>query len=91
VPGTSHGQQCCYDEAGLLITGGEAAGTPDLVQVPSGVGAAIVGMFTSGPGPLDVLDHLSMDVEPWEQLGWKVYNQYWVPNNGNNCPANEKP
>lgn len=30
VPGTSHGQQCCYDGDGNLITEGPAAGTPDL-------------------------------------------------------------
>lgn len=30
VPGTSHGQQCCYDGAGRLITDGAGAGTPDL-------------------------------------------------------------
>lgn len=29
-PGTSHGQQCCYDDGGRLITEGPAAGTPDL-------------------------------------------------------------
>lgn len=29
-PGTSHGQQCTYDELGHLITEGPAAGTPDL-------------------------------------------------------------
>ncbi len=30
VAGTSHGQQCCYDEGGNLITEGPAAGTPDV-------------------------------------------------------------
>jgi hypothetical protein len=30
VPGTSHGQQCCYDTQGLLITDGQGAGTPDV-------------------------------------------------------------
>lgn len=45
-PGASHcirsipnnfgsGQQCCYDESGALITGGLAAGTPDL-SAPGG-------------------------------------------------------
>ena len=35
VPGTNHGQQCCYDSAGLLITEGAGAGTPDIVQAPA--------------------------------------------------------
>jgi hypothetical protein len=30
VPGTSHGQQCCYDTQGRLITDGPGAGTPDI-------------------------------------------------------------
>jgi len=30
ISGTSHGQQCCYDGAGNLITEGPAAGTPDV-------------------------------------------------------------
>jgi hypothetical protein len=30
IPGTSHGQQCCYDLNGRLITEGPGAGTPDL-------------------------------------------------------------
>ena len=30
VPGTSHGQQCCYDAQGRLITEGPGAGTPDV-------------------------------------------------------------
>ncbi len=91
LPGTNHGQQCCYDVDGLLITGGEGAGTPDLVQAPSGFGAALAGIFTSGPGPLAAWDHYTSDVQPWNELKWEVYNRYWVPNNGNNCPTNTKP
>lgn len=30
VPGSAHGQQCTYDSAGNLITGGAGAGTPDV-------------------------------------------------------------
>ncbi|AGA89651.1 AMOP domain protein [Thioflavicoccus mobilis 8321] len=30
TPGTNHGQQCCYDDFGDLITDGAAAGTPDV-------------------------------------------------------------
>jgi hypothetical protein len=31
------------------------------------------------------------DVATFNKLGWEVYNQHWVPNNGNNCPRNQKP
>ncbi len=48
VPDTNHGQQCCYDPAGLLITEGAGAGTPDIVQAPAGTGAAIIGTFIPG-------------------------------------------
>lgn len=30
IPDTGHGQQCCYDANGRLMTSGAAAGTPDL-------------------------------------------------------------
>lgn len=91
VPGTNHGQQCCYDSDGLLITDGAGAGTPDLVQAPSGVGAALEGIFGSGPGPRAAFNHYEMDVKPFNELGWEVYNQYWIPNKGNGCPPNRKP
>lgn len=38
VPGTSHGQQCCYDSAGKLATDGPAAGTPDIFSPVTDVG-----------------------------------------------------
>jgi len=38
VPGTSHGQQCCYDGAGKLATDGPAAGTPDIWSPVTDVG-----------------------------------------------------
>jgi hypothetical protein len=91
VPGTNHGQQCCYDVDGRLITDGQAAGTPDVVQAPSGLGAALGGIFGEGPGPLAAADHYLVDVVPFETLGWAVYNQYWVPNKGRGCPPNRKP
>lgn len=93
VPGTNHGQQCCYDPAGRLITEGAGAGTPDIVQAPSGAGAATWGTLpsTSTPGLGAVIAHYYSDVRPFNELGWEVYNRYWVPNNGNNCPANRKP
>jgi hypothetical protein len=93
VAGTNHGQQCCYDEAGLLITEGAGAGTPDLVQAPAGKAAALWGTipFTSSPGLGAAWSHYNQDVVPFNDLGWEVYNQYWVPNNGRGCPRNRKP
>ena len=76
TPGTSHGQQCCYDATGALITEGQAAGTPD---------------FSAPIGVIGVIDHYFADVRPFESMGWERYNRCWVPNNGNNCPANRKP
>lgn len=70
-PGTSHGQQCTYDELGGLITEGPAAGTPD-VWSP-------VTHFS---------EHQEVDVEPFNLLGWQVYNQYWIPDRGSGCRAN---
>jgi hypothetical protein len=91
VPGTNHGQQCCYDKAGNLITEGAGAGTPDVVQAPAGVGAAIGGIFSSGPGPVAAYDHYYADVVPFNELGWEIYNRYWVPNKGVGCPPNKVP
>jgi hypothetical protein len=93
VPGTNHGQQCCYDSGGLLITEGAGAGTPDIVQAPSGAAAALWGTlpFTSSPGLAAAASHYMSDVVPFNDLGWEVYNRYWIPNKGNNCPANRKP
>jgi len=70
-PGTSHGQQCTYDEVGDLITEGPAAGTPD-VWSP-------VTHFT---------EHQEVDVGPFNLLGWQIYNQYWIPDSGNDCRVN---
>jgi hypothetical protein len=70
------GQQCCYDGEKKLITGGAAAGTPD------------------AHAPIDEKSfaaHEAEDVEPFRKLGWKIYNMYWPPNNGDNCPRNKKP
>lgn len=75
VAGTSHGQQCCYDKDGALITKGEAAGTPDSVA-PIGV--------------LGTFNHYLDDVRTFNTLGWQVYNQYWIPNKGKNCPVEGK-
>lgn len=74
--GSRHGQQCTYDEDGRLITSGAGAGTPD-VYSPSSF--------------FNIPYHIVYDVKTWDELGWSTYNQYWVPNNGNNCPENRKP
>jgi hypothetical protein len=33
-------------------------------------------------------NHFLYDVATWQVLGWRIYNQYWQPNNGNGCAAN---
>ena len=71
VPGTSHGQQCCYDARDRLITEGQGAGTPDVWR-------AALGSYRR---------HWAIDSDPWEPLGWETYNQFWIPDNGNNCPS----
>jgi hypothetical protein len=70
-----HGQQCCYDTEGALITEGAAAGTPDL-SAPIGLKG--------------IINHYFDDVVTWEYLGWPVYNRYWVPNAGESCAVNRK-
>jgi hypothetical protein len=77
-----------------LITDGAAAGTPDIVQAPPGYLSGIlatINPFSSSPGLGATMDHLAMDVDPWEELGWEVYNRYWIPNKGDGCPANTRP
>lgn len=37
---------------------------------------------------VDTTDHWDVDVVPFERLGWRIYTQYWRPNNGNACRAN---
>lgn len=32
--------------------------------------------------------HQTDDVQTFQMLGWRIYNQYWRPNNGNNCVDN---
>lgn len=69
LPGTSHGQQCCYGPDGRLITSGQGAGTPDVWS----------------PDIRHLTQHLEADVDTWTELGWQIYNQFWVPDIGNNC------
>ena len=69
LAGTSHGQQCCYDRAGKLISSDAAgAGTPDVWSPAT-----------------HLLRHVEADVDTWRALGWQTYNQYWVPNAGSGC------
>ncbi|HVA45187.1 MAG TPA: RHS repeat-associated core domain-containing protein [Pirellulales bacterium] len=71
------GQQCCYDAAGTLITGGAAAGTPDEV---------------APVGPIDTLSHYFVDVVPFNWCNaagmLNTYLTWRPPNNGKGCPAN---
>jgi len=32
--------------------------------------------------------HTWYDVASWQLLGWRIYNRYWQPNNGNSCSSN---
>ncbi len=91
VAGTNHGQQCCYDKNGNLITDGAGAGTPDVEQAPAGFTETVGGIFGSGPGPISVMKHVQNDVTPFEELGWEIYNRYWVPNKGVGCQPNKVP
>jgi RHS repeat-associated protein len=74
------GQQCCYDSSGRLITGGISAGTPDIV---------------SPEWRFHAPDHFDKDVAPAIHC-WKggLYEYYYLkyrpPNNGKNCPPNNK-
>ncbi len=84
------GQQCCYDKAGNLITGGTGAGTPDKVSTAGGEDKE--GVMTTRL--LAIPGHYRQDVAPWRDLGgkdsaWKEYNTRWVPNKGNGCPENQ--
>jgi RHS repeat-associated protein len=74
---SGHGQQCCYDDKGALITGGKSAGTPDYVS-PS---VSKIGHFKAD---VDAYNNCKSRGATW------IYIQHRPPNNGNNCPANEK-
>lgn len=56
-------------------------------------------LITEGPGagtpdfwsPItNFSEHQTIDVVPWETLGWEKYNQHWVPNDGVSCTTNKK-
>ena len=71
--GTNGGQQCCYDEGGVLITSGPGAGTIDRFGPSSGEvgqGGHFLGL---GAGcciqwynPYKIWMHVKHDVKPWE-------------------------
>jgi len=53
-------------------------------------------LITEGPGAgtpdswspnTNGMAHTWYDVASWQLLGWRIYNQYWRPNNGNSCRA----
>lgn len=75
VSGTSHGQQCCYDPIGELITHGPGAGTPDVWRPE--------GLISS-----NTFNHKAVDVDAFEALGWAEYTKYWKPNQGIDCSSN---
>ena len=84
-------QQCCYNKAGELIKAGPGAGTPDKVSTCAGEddsGNMKIRFFS-------LMNHYFKDVQPWKKAGtpenaWKIYNQYWVPNQGNCDSLNVK-
>lgn len=54
-------------------------------------------LITEGPGAgtpdvwspnASTGNHFLHDVTTWQVLGWRIYNRYWRPNNGNSCSAN---
>jgi hypothetical protein len=53
-------------------------------------------LITHGPGAgtpdvwspnTNGVRHTTCDAATWQVLGWRIYNRYWQPNNGNGCPA----
>lgn len=77
------GQQCCYDDEGLLITSGSGAGTPDRMSSCRGEkknGKMKVRL-------LGLLGHVAKDVRPWSPRlkSWQVYHENWPPDNTNRC------
>lgn len=54
-------------------------------------------LITEGPGAgtpdvwsptTNTANHLLYDAATWQLLGWRIYDRYWVPNNGKGCSAN---
>ncbi len=63
-----HRQQCCYSSGGVLITSGDAAGTPDFAS-------EIIWL----PGEESGYGHLTYDVFTWHLLPLDEYHQTWPP------------
>ena len=78
------GQQCCYNEEGVLITIGSGAGTPDRVNTmldeDGQTGKAIPLLYPIGN--FGVRGHVREDVWPTVALNWELYNKFWPPNTG---------
>lgn len=81
--GGGTGQQCTYNFSNELITGGLAAGTPDLVS-PGGFAKA----DTVGELVLELLGHFGRDVFWVHYYDCATYLRWYPPNNGNDCPEN---
>jgi hypothetical protein len=83
------GQQCTYNDRGDLITGGIAAGSPDLVSPRS---CGFTGPYASSFSALAALEHNVADVMPWKQgyqvsLPCEMYLDQWPANQGS-CGGN---
>ena len=76
TPG-GHGQQCCYDGMGRLITSGPSAGTVDYVSP---------GQSVFGHNQEDVKPYYTCSSR---NATW-IYLQHRPPNNGLNCPENRR-
>lgn len=88
-------QQCCYDSTNQLITGGAAAGTPDLdaadgvsVQIPDIPWIDIIESDSVIITEQAEGGHFTADVLPFIACGWEIYNQVRQPNNANSCAEN---
>ena len=74
------GQQCTYDTVGDLISGGSAAGTPDLASPFDDK----IDLAVTEISEVD-FQHFAVDVFPWEVLGWEVAGLFFPPNTGVDC------
>lgn len=88
VKGDGPGQQCTYDAAGNLITGGAAAGTPD-ISSPTGTSGGAFDYHTPWK------DHMREDVQPFTHCKMagmvNCYLCHRPPNNALKCKENIVP
>lgn len=68
----NHGQQCTYGADGNLLKRPHQGAGTPDFVSPS----------------VSWLNHKSVDVDTWEELGYALYNKYWVPNDGCEAPFN---